>query len=272
LEILVCGTAAAEGWPALFCTCGACEQARKLGGKDNRSRAAYMVGERVRIDFGPDSYLHMQKYALAFEKLEHLLVTHSHDDHWFPRDLQYRQKGFSVVPARPLKVWGNAKVKARFVSANGNDWSRYFLDFHAIRPWESVDLGEGLTATALLAAHDRSEECVNYLLDQGGRSALIGHDTGWYDESTWQYLASRQLHLVLLDCTYGSRQRDQGHLGCPDVVRARDELASRGALAADAIVVATHFSHNGGWLHEELERFFSPHDIRVAFDGMRLTV
>ena len=88
------GTAAAEGWPALFCTCDACLQARARGGKEVRSRAAYMLGDRVRVDFGPDSYLHQQKYGLAYEKLEHLLVTHSHDDHWFPKDLAYRRAGF----------------------------------------------------------------------------------------------------------------------------------------------------------------------------------
>src|SRR4051812_28775351 len=98
MEILFCGTAAAEGWPALFCTCVACLEARRRGGKDLRSRAAYMLGETVRVDFGPDSYHHQQQYGLAYERLRHLLVTHSHDDHWFPTDLAYRKAGFSVVP------------------------------------------------------------------------------------------------------------------------------------------------------------------------------
>lgn len=271
MEILVCGTAAAEGWPAMFCTCAACGEARRLGGKDVRSRAAYMIGDRVRVDFGPDSNLHMQKYGLAYERLDHLLVTHSHDDHWFPRDLQYRQKGFSVV-TDPLHVWGNARVEEQFVESNGLDWARFFLEFHLIRAWEAIDLGDGLTATPLLAAHDRTEECVNYLLEQDGRRALLGHDTGWYDPPTWEYLAGRELNLVLLDCTYGSISHDGGHLGCEDVVRAQIELETIGALAPDAMIVATHFSHNGGWTHDMLEVFFEPHGILVAFDGMRLQV
>ncbi len=270
MEILFCGTAAAEGWPALFCTCAACQEARRRGGKNLRSRAAYMLGERVRVDFGPDSNLHQQKYGLAYERLNHLIVTHSHDDHWFPKDLAYRRAGFSVVPPEPLHVWGNAKVEARFVEANGSDWDKFHLAFHRLTAWQPVDLGEGLTATPVLAAHDRSEECVNFRLESQGRAALLGHDTGWYAAPTWEFLSDKPLDLLVLDCTYGSEDNQSGHLGCPAVVRMRDALAQRGALASEARCIATHFSHNGGWLHEDLERFFAPHGIEVAWDGLRV--
>ena len=124
MEILFCGTAAAEGWPALFCICEACTRAREIGGKEVRSRAAYMLDDRIRVDFGPDSNLHQQKYSLAFDKLEHLLVTHSHDDHWFVQDLGYRRKGFSVIRETALKVWGNEKVANKFTNTLGGDWAR----------------------------------------------------------------------------------------------------------------------------------------------------
>src|SRR5438094_175081 len=147
MEILFCGTAAAEAWPALFCTCDACRRARELGGKNTRSRSAYMLADRIRVDFGPDSNLHQQKYALDYSELEHLVITHSHDDHWFPADLGYRREGFSLVRPEPLHVWGNAKVEAKFMAVNGPDWSRYFIAFHRIAPWQPIDLGDGLTAT-----------------------------------------------------------------------------------------------------------------------------
>jgi phosphoribosyl 1,2-cyclic phosphate phosphodiesterase len=270
MEILFCGTAAAEGWPALFCACGACRKARELGGKNVRSRAAYMVGDRIRIDFGPDSNLHQQKYGLAYEKLSHLLVTHSHDDHWFVQDLAYRRKGFSVVPDEPLHVWGNEKVERKFTAANGDDWGRYRIEFHRLAPWEPIALGEGLRATPVLAAHDRSEACVNYLLEHGGRAALLAHDTGWYDEPAWDFLGGKSLDFVAFDCTYGLIDHERNHMGGLALVRARDELAKRGALSTNARAVATHFSHNSGSLHEEMVRFFEPHGLDVAWDGMRV--
>jgi phosphoribosyl 1,2-cyclic phosphate phosphodiesterase len=47
-----------------------------------------------------------------------------------------------------------------------------------------------------------------------------------------------------------------------------DELRTRGAITDTTRVIATHFSHNGGLLHEELVRAFLPYRIEVAFDGM----
>lgn len=270
MDILFCGTAAAEGWPALFCICAACQTARVRGGKDIRSRSAYMIGERVRVDFGPDSNLHQQKYGLAYERLEHLLVTHSHEDHWFPKDLSYRREGFAITPEQPLHVWGNARVEQRFVAINGEDWGRYKLEFHRLNAWQPLDLGNGLTATPILAAHDPAEDCLNFLLEQDGQAILLGHDTGWYSEETWEFLSGKRLNMVVLDCTYGSQDHNGNHMGCAGVVRARDVLAKRGALASDARVIATHFSHNGGWLHADLERFFTPHSIEVAYDGLRV--
>src|SRR5438105_2548453 len=221
MDILFCGTAAAEGWPAVFCACDACARARELGGRNLRSRAAYQVNDRVRVDLGPDSNLHMQKYGLDYSRLTHLLITHSHEDHWYPRELSNRRKGYSRVPDRPLPVWGNARVEEKFHAFREASWEDLTLRFQRLRAWEPIDLSEDLTATPLLAAHDRSEECVNYLFAERGRTALLAHDTGWYDEPTWKFLDGRRLNLAVLDCTYGSLDSQQGHLGCAAVLRAR---------------------------------------------------
>ena len=268
----MCGTAAAEAWPALFCTCEACIEARKRGGKDLRSRAAYQVDDRVRVDFGPDSNLHQQKLGLDYGLVTNLLVSHSHADHWCPRELENRRDGFSKVRPGLLEVWGNTRVEERFLRDCSLGWEALHMRFHLARPWEPIQLEQGLRATPVLAAHDPSEQCFNFLLEKEGSRVLLGHDTGWYHEEAWEFLSRAPIHLALLDCTYGAQAHDKGHLGCVDVVRARDELHRRGALAPDATVVATHFSHNGAWLHEDLERFFAPRGILAAYDGLRLTV
>jgi phosphoribosyl 1,2-cyclic phosphate phosphodiesterase len=271
MRVLICGTAAAEGWPALFCACEACAVARAEGGRNVRTRSAYMLGDEVRIDFGPDSHLHMQQYGLAFERLTHLLVTHSHWDHWVPEELAYRRRGFSRVrEGNVLNLYGNARVRVRAEAALADGWETYALAFHDLRLWEAIALPNGASATPILAAHGGEEECVNYLIEAGGRRLLQGHDTGWWPEETWAFLAGRSIDLLLLDCTHGPGEGGRSHLGTETVFRARDELAKSGGLASGARVIATHFSHNGGWLHEQLVDYFAPHGIEVAYDGMEI--
>ncbi|MCL6521962.1 MAG: hypothetical protein K6U79_06240 [Firmicutes bacterium] len=149
-------------------------------------------------------------------------------------------------------------------------WEVYGIAFHDLRLWEPIALGEGLSATAVEATHARGETCVNYLLERDGRRLLQGHDTGWWPEVTWEFLATWPLDVVLLDCTHGPRPASPGHLNVEGVVAAREALAKAGALADGARVIATHFSHNGGWLHAQLQHYFAPHGIEVAYDGMAL--
>jgi phosphoribosyl 1,2-cyclic phosphate phosphodiesterase len=273
MEMLICGTAATNACPALFCICEQCQRARASGGKDVRSRTAYMFGETTRIDFGPDSNQHHHKYNLAFERMRHLLITHTHNDHWSPVDLSHRRETRSIVdPNQPLHVYGNVAVQEKFFKINSPDWAKYFCVFHLIEPWKPIELGDGMTATPVLAKHAAPEMAVNFILEKEGRSVLIAHDTGWYLEPTWEFLSGRKINTVLLDCTGGVKPYKTEHLGCETLLQARDELARRNALAADARIVATHFSHDCGYLHEELEAYFAPHKVLVAYDGLKLTI
>jgi phosphoribosyl 1,2-cyclic phosphate phosphodiesterase len=262
MELLICGTGAAEGWPALFCHCGPCAAARERGGKNLRSRAAYMLGERIRIDFGPDSFYHQQRYGLAYGRLEALLLSHGHADHWLPRELYYRRPGFSIVPEeKPLAVYGSARSRELLHAQIDGDEPRFRLRFREVEPFVPIELPDGVRAIPITAAHDPTQLCVNYLLEvpaagSAVRRVLVGHDTGWYEEPSWEFLAGTPLDAVLLDCTGGSLETRKGHMSCSVVCEFR--------------VIATHFSHNGEWLHDELEAYLNPRAVEVAHDGMRV--
>lgn len=58
MKIRYLGTAAAEGWPALFCSCPICTQARERGGKNLRTRTQAVLDGELLIDFPPDTYCH----------------------------------------------------------------------------------------------------------------------------------------------------------------------------------------------------------------------
>ena len=89
------GTAAFEGIPAMFCSCQACKTAREKGGKDIRTRTQALVNDDLLIDFPNDAFVHFQTYGLDFEKIKHLLITHSHSDHLVHFDLNIRAGGFA---------------------------------------------------------------------------------------------------------------------------------------------------------------------------------
>jgi Metal-dependent hydrolases of the beta-lactamase superfamily I len=94
MQVLMLGTASAEGYPALFCRCRNCQQARLLGGPSIRRRSACLVNDDLLIDLGPDISAAMQVNGLCLGQVKYLLITHAHSDHLLPENLLYRRKKF----------------------------------------------------------------------------------------------------------------------------------------------------------------------------------
>ena len=69
MKITFLGTAAAEGFPALFCNCEYCREARRLGGKNIRTRSQCLINENMLVDFPPDTYLHMLQNGIEGDKM-----------------------------------------------------------------------------------------------------------------------------------------------------------------------------------------------------------
>jgi phosphoribosyl 1,2-cyclic phosphate phosphodiesterase len=270
--VRVLGSAAAEGFPGLFCVCPICEKARALGSKNIRRRTAYLVGETVMVDWGPDAYHSMIALGVDYAPLRHLLISHSHQDHWMPEDLAFRRRGFSVIPAgSQLTVHGNEAVRRKLLTTLP-DLQTCYLGFERAEALNEYDLGDGVVAVPLPANHAPDEEAFTWLVRTRSGTVLFGNDTGWYPSESWDFLSGEQLSVVFMDSTSGRVPTRDHHLGCAAVVEVREMMRKMGVLKSDARFIACHFSHNGGMLHEELEEFYGPHGIEVAYDGMQVVL
>ena len=270
------GTAAAEGWPALFCNCENCTRARKAKGKNYRSRAQMLIDEKLLVDLGPDTFWHMMKYDLDFSGIRHVLLTHSHADHFCPSELLFKAFPFAHHGDRNrMTIYGNEKCHWLFLrvleTEDNSDNLRDCAGFEEISGFVPFGI-PGYQITPLHANHDHSEECLIFLIrDQEGKTLLYANDTGIFPEDTWKALEGVQADCVSLDCTLGKDPDMQsGHMGLAAVRSVVKRMRETGCIREDTRVVLTHFSHNGGLLHEELERETEKDGFLIAWDGMIL--
>ena len=271
MRLMILGSAAAEGVPALFCHCATCREARRRGGKDLRRRTAYLWDD-VLVDFGPDLIGQTLAFGLDLSRLRHLLVTHTHGDHFLPEYLLFRRPGYSAVPSDAmLTVHGNEAVR-RGVEALPLPLAELQVQCRTIRAGEEIALGEGRSALALRAAHNPEEECLLYLLRSPGGAILIANDSGWWPEETWERLAQERVDVAIIDCTYGLSTNLGGHLPATEVIHAAAELRRLDILSPTGRVLANHFSHNGRCLQADLEARLGPEGIEVGYDGMVVEV
>ena len=90
MKLTFLGSGAAEGMPAIFCNCEVCRESRRLGGKNLRTRSQSLINNDLLIDFPADTYSHFQRFGIEGDTIKYLIITHPHQDHFYPNDLLMR--------------------------------------------------------------------------------------------------------------------------------------------------------------------------------------
>ena len=162
------GTAAAEGWPALWCNCESCKTARARGGKNIRSRSQSLVNDDLLIDFPPDTYMHTVINGLDLNPVKNVLITHSHGDHLLETEFGYRmEKMFcGVHEDYVLNVYCSKDVMARckktLRGVNEAPLADHVM-FHELTPFTEYQIGD-YKVYPMLADHALNEECLIYAI------------------------------------------------------------------------------------------------------------
>ena len=284
MKLLYQGTAAAEGIPALFCECEACQTARKLGRNGVRLRAGALLDGRIKLDFGPDCYQQMLESGINYASIHTVLITHSHEDHLAETQLALRRPPYAHVIStdKRMTIYGNAAVGEKLKPLIRDD-----TQFVQVRPFEPFDV-EGYTVIALNAVHcikqddpssypvthegtayGRREEAFIYLIEKDGKRLLYAHDTDLFTPENMEFLCGKRLDLVSLDCTNGYLlSRWVGHMSAADDLLMRDRLTAQRSADSNTVFVANHFSHNGYPGEEKLKELLP--GFVIARDGLEV--
>lgn len=278
-ELLICGSGASEAVPALFCTCKLCQEAWKRGGKDRRSRTAYQLGETIRIDAGPDLLYHREKYDLHLEKWKHLFISHPHKDHFMPQNILWHRHGDpgpAILPEEYLTLHGTKEtlslLQDTVEDALPLEEMRLFL--HEFTFGEKMFLPEEKISFTAIQANHYCPGAVNFVVElEDSYTFFIGTDSGRILPETWKEMAQWKFDMMILDATAGTLPiEDGGHMTAIQALDAVERFRREGIAKKDCRFIVNHFAHCAEMLHEDLEKFFLPHGVEPAYDGMRLIV
>lgn len=270
MKLICYGTAAAEAIPALYCSCPVCEKAREAGGKDVRSRHLSTVDGDIQFDIGPDIFYQIRVLGLEPRKVRHLVITHTHEDHFAPDSLNLRAAPFSLALDATMEIIGSQETIMLARDRMEGGFHRQGLIPRTAVPFEPLALDGETLLTALPANHAPGLGAMVWLLERRGIKLLYAHDTGLLFPEVIDYLSGRALDAATLDCTGAYRGAGEHHMHlatCEETVRT---LTGNGGLKRDAAVIINHFSHGGGALHAQLEAEAAKRGWFAAFDGMEI--
>lgn len=264
MRILITGSGAADGVPGFFADSNVSRYARKNGGKDVRTRSGALIDGVLKIDFGPDTFAQCQALGLDPCEWKYIVYTHSHDDHYSPKELQYAFPPFVGEHYVTPRVYGNQVILSGIESAFAEGVK---LDRILIQSFCSVEIGE-YKVTPIRAYHKLDEDSLNLIIQRNGKSFLYAADTGVYQEQTWKFLEGWKFDGAVIECTDGFNPRDYwGHLSCAELIDLVGRLRGMGCFGDKTVICTTHHSHTGLATHAELEACLNPHGIHIGFDG-----
>ncbi len=270
MKLTFLGTAAAEGFPAVFCNCEYCNEARRLGGKNVRSRSQALVNDDLLIDLPADTYWHFINNGIEGDKIKYLLITHSHSDHLYPNELGMRNGAFAHDMRAPeLKVFCSEgaynKITGFIPEPKGFSVTK-------VTPFETFSIGD-YEVTPLPARHFAGDGAVFYII-KGEKTLLYGHDTGYFYDEVLEFIEKKEIYfdMISLDCTnidipIGD---NGGHMGISNIKRLTKGLEAISAVDNKTIKYINHFSHNGNPIHHLLEIKAAEIGFKASFDGERV--
>jgi len=279
MKITYLGTGAAEGAPAVFCQCGVCKTLRMRGEKEFHTRAQFLIDENVGIDFPPDAYAHALRLGRDYSKLQYLLITHSHMDHFYAHDFVLRGYKYCAPLSAPLTIYGNAEVKKVFEECTRRELREEVganILVKEVLPFMPFRFGNAqeYEAVPLLAQHSVKERAYVYLIEKAGKTYLHLTDTGRLPQETLEYLQARfsaraKVDFVTFDCTFLFRTAGQvsRHMGLEDNLAMQMEFEKRGIADKNTRYAITHYSHNNAPLKENLDRAEREYGYIPTYDG-----
>ncbi len=283
MKIQYWGTAAAEGVPGIFCNCENCRTARLVKGRNIRTRSQILINNDLLIDFGPDTYYHTLKYDFDMSRLENILVTHPHTDHFYADELTNRLPQYAKDPFIATMVIHGAPDTLAAICAVSDKDVRYRrqsrMVFDTLRAFEPRKIGCYIV-TPLPAKHTTESPFI-YLIEDGSSSVLILSDSGRPGLEVYEYLETHGVVLdaISFDTTYGYmnaielKGSDAHHMGLIDNYAVRELLILRGIATRDTVCIANHFSHQG--MDIEYDRMCEHAEeigFTVSYDGMVVEV
>lgn len=269
MKLTYLGTAAAEGFPAIFCNCEHCREARALGGKNVRTRSQAIINDELVIDLPADTYSHFLNNNIEGNKIKYLLVTHSHQDHFYHNELLMRRPPYAHNMTSPrLKVFCGSGTAA-IIEKECND-EKLAIDCKQICYFETVSVGD-YSVTALPARHYEGDGALFYII-KSDKTLLYAHDTGYFYDEVFEYIKTNGISfdMISLDCTYVDRPVSDSntHMGIDNINRVVKRLADIGAVTDKTQVYINHFSHNAAPIHDKLEKRVAEYGYKVSYDGL----
>ena len=260
MEILFLGSGAA-GWPFRDYP----DSQRQLTSGDFRGSSSILINRQILVDCGPTVPKAMDMFSVDPERLKHIIITHTHRDHF----LQASLERVIALAGRDINLWLESGAVEKAASL------QEICNLRPMKTGEELTLGD-CNVLPLPANHRVSksdETTLNFLVNCSGRKMLYALDGAWLTTFTWKAVQKLELDAVIWDATIGDLPGDYrmfAHNNLPMIRLMNESLRNNGVFTDGTRVVLSHLARNLHPPHGDLNVNLDGEGMEAAHDGMVL--
>ncbi|HPA17579.1 MAG TPA: MBL fold metallo-hydrolase [Verrucomicrobiae bacterium] len=267
-HVVFLGTGAADINRPKTDGCANCTHIREHGGKNARRYSSLFVAPDIVIDFTTTGLESLKASGVAPSAVAHVLITHSHGDHFDPASISAlaKEKGGRIT------LHGNARVVAAMRKHLDALEDKPDVMVHELKPFQGCDVDEW-RCIPLPASHAPGEDALLYVLRRKDRALLYATDTSWLPAATFNALKSEHLDLAIVEATFGEIDKPElltAHMNLPFVRLVRRFLFEQKVMKAGGRFSVTHTSLHWCEPHDILAPKLANEGMILPHDGMRL--
>jgi phosphoribosyl 1,2-cyclic phosphate phosphodiesterase len=216
-------------------------------------------------------------YNKDMGKVKYLLQTHTHLDHFDINHFTTLDFKYETKLSHKLNLICSdlclSDIQSKVTQFDKMDlYNQDYLDkiglsIQTVNHGNSLSI-EDYSIKAIHCNHDEKIGAQLYLIKQNNKSVLYATDTPQITETALKELNGEKIDCIFLDESFGVRNYMFSHLNIEGFDLYIKTLKNNNLLRDDCLVYATHLTHDGNPLHDELEQILNKYGYHVAYDGM----
>ena len=251
MKLFFLGTGAADFLPSLN------DKDRFTIDKNIRRCTMTLLDDSTLIDCGPHLMDAIRIHGIAAEKIQNVLITHSHGDHFKAESLQ----ALAASTGKVLHIWYPEELNLQGLDT---------FELHPMRIGEAYSVG-ALQVTPLRANH--AAGAVHYSIAAGEKSLFYGCDGAWLLLDTYNYMKKKNYDLMILDATVGDYEGDfrmAEHNSIPMIRSMLKSFHTVEIATEKTKIVLDHLARTLHKPYEETCKIVEQDGFVVAYDGMTM--